>query len=161
MSEALTDRRRRRRQVVLLAGLAGAVLLMLGAWLWLAAFRLSAEERRLVGFWRVEGTAVAGGRPVVIEFEYLADHTRRARHLDPESGSALTGRAAHWGERWRLAGGRLETYWLRNPLPPRLGGSGVLAEAMSSYALAWDGPDRFRLTDTADSLSAATWERVR
>ena len=145
-----------RRRLIFAAALA-ALLPALGTGLWSAAFRMSAEERRLVGAWRADPPA-AGGRPYVIEIEHAADRTASALFLDPATGAVV--RDVGVG-RWRVVGGRLETYLVRNPLPRRLGGVGVFVQVGQSYALEWDGPNRVTLRRDPDDTVALTLWRVR
>lgn len=137
-----------------------AVLVALGTRLWLAAFRLSAEERRLAGVWRVEGPAESGGRSAVIEFEYRADRTYLVRHRDAATGTVLREWRDRW-DRWRVRGGRLEIYSVRNPLPPRLGGAGELVEVTPSDQIERDGPDRVVLKFSPMGLPPIALSRAR
>ena len=142
----MPDAPSRRRRLIAAVALA-ALVLALGAWLWSAAFRLSAEERRLVGTWRPAGGPVQlGAAPVLVEFEYRPDRTYRVRNLDPETGAVV----CEWMVRWRLRDGRYQAYWLQNPLDGR-----GFTHREPAKAVTWDGLNCVRLEG-----ERSEWHRV-
>ena len=148
----------RRRRLVATAALA-ALLPAFGVWLWLAVFRLSAEERSLVGVWRRTDAVAAldTDRPVRIENEYRPNRTERCRRIDARTGQVL-GEGDKAG-RWHVSQGALAFRVRANPLPRFLGGDGVFAEVDQLYALEWLDPDRFRLTESHTG-GESDWVRV-
>ena len=146
MDEVPTGRNRRRR-VALLAGLVlvGALLVSTG-W-WLSSPRLSAEELALVGTWRDAAPTPGGANSETV---YLPDRSLLTRDTDPATGAP---RESGRDRRWRLAGGRLESYSTLRPLPLRQ------ADTVQFARLEWLDPDRIGLT--RPSGASRTLERVR